>query len=64
MTTSPARVNFTAELGAGVLIGRPGRLGIALGYKFYHISNAGMAQHNPGIDNHMLTIGLQQILAF
>lgn len=59
-----ARVNFTAELGAGVLVGRPGRLGVALGYKFYHISNAWTAQHNPGIDNHMLVIGLQQILAF
>lgn len=59
-----ARVNFTAQLGAGVLLGRPGRLGMALGYKFYHISNAWMAQHNPGIDNHMLVIGVQQILPF
>lgn len=59
-----ARVNFTAELGTGVLIGRPGRLGIALGYKFYHISNAWTATHNPGIDNHMLVIGLQRIPTF
>lgn len=59
-----ARLNFTAQLGAGLLVGRPGRLGLALGYKFYHISNAGTATHNPGLDNHMLVVGLQQILAF
>ncbi|MBA3889006.1 MAG: acyloxyacyl hydrolase [Gemmatimonadaceae bacterium] len=59
-----ARVNYTAELGAGVLIGRPGKLGVAVGYKFYHISNGGTAMHNPGIDNHMVVVGVQQILRF
>lgn len=59
-----ARLNFTAQLGTGILVGRPGSLGVALGYKFYHISNAGTATYNPGLDNHMLVAGLQQILAF
>lgn len=59
-----ARFNFTAQLGTGLLVGRPGRVGIALGYKFYHISNAGTATYNPGLDNHMLVVGLQRILAF
>jgi hypothetical protein len=40
--------------------GDVGRVGVLLGYKFYHISNAGTASRNPGLDGHMLVVGLQR----
>jgi hypothetical protein len=37
-----------------------GGSGFLLGYKFYHMSNAGTASRNPGLDGHMLVVGLQR----
>jgi hypothetical protein len=52
------RFNFTAEVGAGVLV-RPNRaLGVMVGYKLQHISNGGTSRFNPGIDNNVFYVGL------
>jgi hypothetical protein len=54
------RVHFTADLGAGVRIAMPARWRASVGYKFYHISNGGTARQNPGLDGHMVVVGLQR----
>jgi len=51
--------NFTAQLGGGVqLFTSSRRTAIDLGYKYHHISNANLANQNPGLDSHMLLVGL------
>lgn len=51
--------NFTAQLGGGVqLFTSNRRTAIDLGYKYHHISNANLGNQNPGLDSHMLFIGL------
>lgn len=54
------RFNFLANAGAGVHFGTPGRLGITVGYKLVHVSNAGLASFNPGLDNHLFYVGLMR----
>jgi hypothetical protein len=51
--------NFTAQLGGGVqLFTSSRRTAVDLGYKYHHISNANLANQNPGLDSHMLFVGL------
>jgi hypothetical protein len=51
--------NFTAQLAGGVqLFTSSRRTAIDLGYKYHHISNANLGNKNPGLDSHMLFIGL------
>jgi len=51
--------NFTAQLGGGVqLFTSSRRTAIDIGYKYHHISNANLGNQNPGLDSHMLFIGL------
>jgi len=51
--------NFTAQLGGGVqLLTSSRRTALDLGYKYHHISNANLANQNPGLDSHMLFVGL------
>jgi lipid A 3-O-deacylase PagL len=51
--------NFTAQLGGGVqLFTSSRRTAIDLGYKYHHISNANLGNQNPGLDSHMLFVGL------
>lgn len=51
--------NFTAQLGGGVqLFTSSRRAAIDLGYKYHHISNANLANQNPGLDSHMVFIGV------
>jgi hypothetical protein len=51
--------NFTAQLGGGVqLFTSNRRTALDLGYKYHHISNANLANQNPGLDSHMLFVGL------
>jgi Lipid A 3-O-deacylase (PagL) len=56
-----AQMNFTADAGVGLLVGKPGHLGVMAGYKLHHISNAGTARLNPGMDNYMIYAGLLRI---
>ena len=51
--------NFTAQLGGGVqLFTSSRRTAIDLGYRCHHISNANLGNQNPGLDSHMLFVGL------
>jgi opacity protein-like surface antigen len=51
--------NFTAQLGGGVQLFTPSRrAALDIGYKYHHISNANLGNRNPGMDSHMLFIGL------
>lgn len=51
--------NFTAQLAGGVqLFTSSRRAAFDLGYKYHHISNANMANQNPGLDSHMLFVGM------
>jgi opacity protein-like surface antigen len=43
--------NFTFDLGAGFELYRSKSRSIRAEYRYHHISNAGTAQQNPGIDN-------------
>ena len=53
------RTNFTLEAGGGLRV----RIGAAqwaqVGYKYHHISNAGTAFANPGLDGNLLYAGYQ-----
>jgi len=51
------RFNFTADLGGGVDIRLKENRALTLGYKYYHISNAGRGIQNAGIDNNLFYVG-------
>jgi hypothetical protein len=42
-------VNFTPQVGGGVNIFRSPRQNVSLGFKFIHISNAGLGSENPAM---------------
>lgn len=44
------KMNFTAELGAGLRYPIKDHWELTLGYKFHHLSNAGTGTFNPGLD--------------
>ena len=51
--------NFTAQLGGGVQLFSPSRrTALDVGYKYHHISNANLGNQNPGMDSHMVFIGI------
>lgn len=51
------RLNFATEVGFGLEIKAKGKPAFTIGYKYYHISNAGRGIENPGFDNHLLYLG-------
>lgn len=51
------RFVFTADVGGGLEIKLKDKRAITFGYKYYHISNAGRGQQNPGFDNNLFYIG-------
>ena len=53
-----ARLNFVGEMGFGAELTLTNRRALAIGYRFQHISNAGTAPLNMGLDSHLLAIGL------
>ena len=55
------RFNFTVDAGGGILVGRPGGLGLMLGYKLHHLSNGGAALANPGLDGHLVYAGVLRL---
>lgn len=55
-TTGASGANFTAAIEAGLRIGAPGEPGVALAYRFHHISNGGTAAENPGVASHLVTL--------
>jgi hypothetical protein len=53
-----ARLNFMGEIGGGIEVSlRPHRI-LAVGYRFQHVSNAGIAPINVGMDTHLVVVGL------
>jgi hypothetical protein len=52
------RFNFTFELGGGLQLYRRRHRALILGYKFHHLSNAGSAQENPGLDGEVFYAGI------
>jgi hypothetical protein len=54
------RFNFALELGTGVEITARNGSGLVLGYKFHHLSNAGTALANPGVDAHLVYVGVMR----
>ncbi len=52
-----SRFNFTPELGLGVQLFVAPKRAITIGYKYFHISNAGTARRNPGLDSNVIYAG-------
>lgn len=53
-----ARLNFVGEVGGGIEVAlRPERI-LAVGYRFQHISNAGIAAINVGMNTHLVVVGV------
>jgi opacity protein-like surface antigen len=50
--------NFTAQLGAGVQVFTSKHHSIDFGYKYHHISNANLGRINPGMDSHVVFVGV------
>lgn len=50
--------NFTAQVGTGVQLFTSRHRSIDFGYKYHHISNANLGRINPGMDSHMLFVGV------
>ena len=53
------RTNFTLEAGGGVRVRVGATHWAQLGYKYHHISNAGTAFANPGLDGNIFYAGYQ-----
>jgi hypothetical protein len=52
-----ARLNFVAEAGGTLDVTLGSRRVLSMGYRFQHISNAGIAPVNVGLNSHLLVIG-------
>jgi hypothetical protein len=57
---SARRFNFTAEAGGGVEVVVGGHA-LAAGYKLHHMSNGYTAAANPGLDGHMVYLGVTRV---
>ena len=53
-----SRFNFLTNGGLGLQFLRNGRPSVSLGMRYQHISNAGTANHNPGINSLYFFTGL------
>ena len=54
---STSHFNFISQAGAGVIT--TGRTPLMIGIRIFHISNAGYADHNPGINFTSILLGLR-----
>ena len=54
------RFNFALQLGGGLEVTSRNGGALVLGYKFHHLSNAGTARVNPGMDDHVLYVGVMR----
>jgi hypothetical protein len=54
------RFNFTLQLGTGVELAARSGGALVVGYKFHHLSNAGTARANPGMDGHLVYVGVMR----
>lgn len=58
LAANAAKLNFVYELGIGLRLSWLARGGVVVGYRRHHISNAGLAEVNPGLDSHVLLVGV------
>ncbi|NIR47000.1 acyloxyacyl hydrolase [candidate division KSB1 bacterium] len=54
------KFNFTFEFGGGIEVFTNSRVGIALGYRYHHLSNANTEKVNPGLDANIFYIGISR----
>ncbi|MGZ7031559.1 MAG: acyloxyacyl hydrolase, partial [Thermoanaerobaculia bacterium] len=54
-----SRFNMESKGGAGLVIGSAGAHPVTVIYRFSHVSNAGTAYHNPGLNFHTLLIAMR-----
>lgn len=57
-TDQSRRLNFTFDITIGGNVALTHGLGLSLGYKFHHISNAETGNENPGLDSNFLLLSL------
>jgi len=55
-----ARANFTAHWGGGVRLFAAGRHALLVGYRFQHLSNGNTFRSNPGVNSHVVLVGLSR----
>lgn len=58
LPANTGRINFISQGGGGVII-HHGRIPVIAGVRIGHISNAGLFQHNPGVNFTSLILGLR-----
>lgn len=56
-TLGGTRFQWTADIGAGVEMRLKDKKAFTFGYKYYHISNGGRGNNNPGFDNNLFYVG-------
>jgi|GEM_PF-509137 len=59
MPAATSHFNFESQLGLGVVISPRSSAPVHIGYRFAHVSNAGIAPRNPGLNLHTLFIGFR-----
>jgi opacity protein-like surface antigen len=50
--------NFTAQVAGGVQVFTSRHRSVQFGYEYHHISNANLGRINPGMDSHVMFVGL------
>lgn len=50
--------NFTAQVAGGVQVFTSRHRSVQFGYEYHHISNANLGRVNPGMDSHVIFVGL------
>ncbi|MHB1194847.1 MAG: acyloxyacyl hydrolase [Longimicrobiales bacterium] len=58
--SNTARANFSGDLGIGIRARITERYDLMGGYQFNHLSNGGSGEENPGLDSHLLRVGLRR----
>jgi len=57
LASNATRLNFAYDLALGIGIGLPGGGRAVVGYRYHHLSNAGLGVVNPGLDSHAAYVG-------
>jgi Lipid A 3-O-deacylase (PagL) len=55
-----SRFMFTVDFGTGINIFRKDRQAVTIGYRYQHLSNANISQHNPGTDTNTFYVGVSR----
>jgi hypothetical protein len=60
---APGRVtrNFNEQVGVGLRIGGSTGRGAVVGYRFQHISNGSRSIPSPGINTHLVFVGVMSV---